>query len=95
MQQAANRIGLKNYFDLALARVHWDSKQVAALKALLRTYRQVWESPGVVGKATGGEHRIETGDKLPVAPSSTTYCLGREGQDQRGSTEDESAERHS
>ena len=60
-------VRLEDYFDLASAQAHWTNEHVKELRRLLRAYRQVWESPGVVGKAVGGEHRIETGDKLPVA----------------------------
>ena len=57
----------EDYFDLAQARANWPTAEVAALKQLLMRYRRVWEQPDVVGKAVGGEHRIETGDSLPVA----------------------------
>ena len=58
---------LEEYFDLALAQAHWGAEHVKALKRLLRTYRSVWELPSIVGKAVGGEHRIETTATFPIA----------------------------
>ena len=58
---------LDTYFDLSQAQANWGSMEVGRLKQLLRKYSVVWTAPNVVGKAVGGEHRVETGDHLPVA----------------------------
>ena len=60
-------IWLERYFDLAQATANWDAKEVRALKQLLRKHASVWRAPGVVGKAIGGEHRIDTKDHRPIA----------------------------
>ena len=60
-------IRLDDYFDLAQARANWSTKDVGSLRRLLQHYDTIWKAPGVIGKAIGGEHRIETGDHLPVA----------------------------
>ena len=58
---------LEEYFDLASAKAHWPQRYFNQLKEVLREAKPVWEAPEIVGRAKKGEHRIETGDALPVA----------------------------
>ena len=65
--KSSKNIRLDDYFDLAQARANWNTNEVGALRRLLRQYECTWRAPNIVGRAVGGEHRVETGDHLPVA----------------------------
>ena len=65
-QQMKNR-RVEEYFDLASAEANWSRQQFKELKEVLRKSKAAWEAPEIVGRAKQGEHRIDTGDALPVA----------------------------
>ena len=71
-RKATNRVGQKSgkleaLFDLASAAANWSKKQFGQLKELLHKYTQVWDAPELIGRAKKGEHRVDTGDNLPIS----------------------------
>ena len=65
--KAKKRVPVAQCFDLSGADANWEKRDAKELRKLLEEYRSVWENPNIVGRAKVGEHRIDTGEALPVA----------------------------